>query len=154
MLLLNFLLALAWMALTGQFDPLNFISGFILGYLLLRLVRRPGESLSYFRKAILAIRFAGFYLWELVLANLRVARAVLSLRPKLAPAVVAIPLEAHSDLSVTLLANLITLTPGSLTLDISTDRSVIYIHTMQAEDLDQVRLDIKELEARVLEVSQ
>lgn len=153
MLLLNLLLALAWMALTGQFDPLNFIAGFVLGYLLLRLTHRRGEPLAYFRKAMLVIRFAGFYLWELVLANLRVARAVLSVKPKLAPAVIAIPLEARSDLAITLLANLITLTPGSLTLDISTDRSVMYVHTMQADDIDQVRLELKELEARVLEVT-
>ena len=91
MLLLNLLLALTWMALTGQFDPINFLAGFLISYLLLRLVHRPGESLAYFHKAVLLTRFLGFYLKELVLANLRVARAVLSLKPKLAPAVLAIP---------------------------------------------------------------
>ena len=154
MLLLNLLLALAWMALTGQFDPLNFIAGFALGYILLRLVHPQDEPLAYFRKAILVLRFAGFFLWELVLANLRVAWAVLSPTLKFSPAVVAVPLDARSDLAITLLANLITLTPGSLALDISTDRSVMYVHTMQAGDIDQVRLDVKELEARVLEVTQ
>lgn len=154
MLLLNLLLALTWMALTGQFDPINFIAGFLISYLLLRLVRRPGESLAYFRKAILLIRFLGFYLKELLLANFRVARAVLSLKPRLSPAVLAIPLENQSDLAVTLLGNLITLTPGTLALDVSTDHSVMYVHAMQAEDIDRVRLDIKNLEARVLEVVQ
>lgn len=153
MLLLNLLLALAWMALTGQFDPVNFGAGFLISYLLLWLVRRPGEPLAYFRKAGFLIRFTRFYLEELVLANFRVARAVLSPQPQLAPAVVAIPLEARSDLAVSLLANLVTLTPGSLTLDLSSDRSVMYVHVMQAEDIDQVRLDIKNLEARVLEVA-
>jgi multicomponent Na+:H+ antiporter subunit E len=68
--------------------------------------------------------------------------------------VVAIPLEAESDLSISLLANLITLTPGSLTLDVSEDRKVLYVHTMYAEDIDQLRLGIKDLERRVLEVTQ
>ena len=154
MLLLNLVLALAWMALTGQFDPVNFVAGFVIGYLLLRLVRQPGEPLAYFKKAMLVIRFAGFYLWELVLANLRVALAVLSPKPRLAPAVVAIPLEARSDVAVTLLANLITLTPGTLALDVSSDRSVMYVHAMHADDLDKVRIDIKTLETRVLEVTQ
>jgi len=154
MLLLNLLLALAWMALTGQFDPVNFAAGFVIGYLLLRLVRRPGEPLAYFRKAMLVVRFAGFFLWELVLANVRVALAVLSPKPKLTPAVVAIPLEARSDIAVTLLANLITLTPGSLALDVSSDRAVMYVHTMHAEDIDQVRVEIKNLESRGLEVTQ
>ncbi len=154
MLVLNLLLALAWMALTGQFDPGNFAAGFVIGYLLLRFVRLPGEPLVYFKRAALVIRFTGFYLWELVLANFRVALAVLSLKPKLTPAVVAIPLEVRSEVAITLLANLITLTPGSLTLDVSSDCSVIYIHTMHAEDIDRVRLDIKNLENRVLEVTQ
>ena len=125
----------------------------MIGYLLLSLLRRPSEPQAYFRKAMLVTRFAGFYLWELLLANLRVALAVLSPKPKLAPAVVAIPLEARSDIAITLLANLITLTPGSLALDVSSDRSVMYVHAMHAEDLDQLRLDIKNLEARVLEVT-
>jgi multicomponent Na+:H+ antiporter subunit E len=154
MLVLNLVLALAWMALTGQFDPVNFVAGFVIGYLLLRLVRRPGEPLAYFKKAMLVIRFTGFYLWELVLANLRVALAILSPKPRLAPAVVAVPLEARSDIAVTLLANLITLTPGTLALDVSSDSSVMYVHAMHADDLDKVRLDIKTLETRVLEVTQ
>jgi multicomponent Na+:H+ antiporter subunit E len=154
MLLLNLLLALAWMALTGQFDPFNFVVGFILAYLMLRLLQRPGDPKTYYQRAALLIRFAFFYLWELFLSNIRVAITVLSPKMRITPAVVAIPLEAESDLSISLLANLITLTPGSLTLDVSEDRKVLYIHTMYAEDINQFRLGIKELERRVLEVTQ
>jgi multicomponent Na+:H+ antiporter subunit E len=154
MLLLNTLLALAWMALTGQFDPINFAAGFILGFLILMILRRPGESLSYFRRVPLVIRFIAFYLWELLLANLRVASAVLSPKMRLTPGVVAVPIETHSDLAITLLSNLITLTPGSLTLDISTDCQVMYIHTMHAENIERFRQEIKTLEARVMEVTQ
>jgi multicomponent Na+:H+ antiporter subunit E len=154
MLLLNLLLALAWMALTGQFNPFNFIVGFLLAYLLLHLLQRPDDPKDYFQRASLIIRFALFYLWELFQSNLRVAATVLSPSMKITPAVVAIPLEAKSELSISLLANLITLTPGSLTLDISTDAQVIYVHSMYADDIDQFRLSIKELERRVLEVSQ
>jgi multicomponent Na+:H+ antiporter subunit E len=154
MFLLNLLLALAWMALTGQFDPLNFAAGFIFGYLLLRLLRPPDESLAYFNRGWRVIRFLIFYLKELLLANLRVAVAVLSPHLNLTPAVVAIPLDARSDLAVVLLSNLITLTPGSLTLDVSTDCHILYVHTMHAEDIDKFRREIKNLEKRVLEVTQ
>ena len=153
MLLLNLLLALAWMALTGEFNPLNFGVGFILGYMILRLLQRPEDPKNYFQRATLIIRFAFFYLKELFIANLRVAGTVLSPRMKMTPAVVAIPLEAEGDLPISLLANLITLTPGSLTLDISADCSVLYVHTMYADDIDQFRLSIKDLERRVLEVT-
>jgi multicomponent Na+:H+ antiporter subunit E len=152
MLVLNLLLALTWMALTGQFSPLNFAAGFLFSYLLLRLVQQPGRPLPYFKKAEVLLRFALFFLWELILANFRVAMAVLSPKLHLTPAVVAIPLEAKSELAVTLLGNLITLTPGTLTLDVSSDCSVMYIHTMHAENMEKVRLDIKKLETRVLEV--
>jgi multicomponent Na+:H+ antiporter subunit E len=154
MLLLNLLLALAWMALTGQFDPFNFVVGFILAYLMLRLLQRSGDPKNYFQRATLLFQFAIFYLWELFLANLRVAVTVLSPKMRIIPAVVAIPLQAESDLSISLLSNLITLTPGSLTLDISADRKVLYVHTMYADDIDQFRLGIKDLERRVLEVTQ
>lgn len=154
MLLLNLLLALAWMALTGQFDPFNFFVGFVIGYLLLRLLRPPEASLAYFGRGWLILRFVLFYLKELFQANLRMAMAVLSPKLNFTPAVVAIPLESRSDLAVTLLSNLITLTPGSLTLDISSDCSVLYVHTMHADDIDQFRSQIKSLESRVLEVTQ
>ena len=154
MLLLNLLLALAWMALTGEFSPLNFAAGFLLGYLMLRLMQRPEDPRNYFQRGALMLRFAFFYLKELFIANLRVAGTVLSPRMRMTPAIVAIPLEAESELSITLLANLITLTPGSLTVDISADCSVLYVHTMYAGDIDKVCREIKELERRVLEVTQ
>jgi multicomponent Na+:H+ antiporter subunit E len=154
MLLLNLLLALAWMALTGAFDPLNFAFGFLLGYIMLRLLQRPDDPKNYFQRAAFVIRFAFFYLKELFVANLRVAGTVLSPKMKMTPAVVAVPLEAEGDLPISLLANLITLTPGSLTLDIAADCSVLYVHTMYADDIDAFRLSIKDLERRVLEVTQ
>ena len=154
MLLLNLLLALAWMSLTGSFDPINFAAGFILGYLMLRLVQRSEDPKNYFQRATLVIRFAFFYLKELFIANLRVAATVLSPQIRMTPAVVSIHLESEGDIPISLLANLITLTPGSLTLDISADCTVLYVHTMYADDIDQFRLSIKDLERRVLEVTQ
>ena len=154
MLLLNLLLALAWMALTGVFDPLNFAVGFVLGYLMLRLLQRSDDPKNYFQRAALIIRFVFFYIKELFVANLRVAGTVLSPHMSLTPAVVAIPLDARSELSISLLANLITLTPGSLTIDISADQRVLYVHTMYSDDIERFQLSIKDLERRVLEVTQ
>ena len=154
MLLLNLLLALAWMALTGQFTPVNFAAGFLLSALLLRLMLHGQGPPLYFRRATNTLRFGLFYLWEILLANLRVAALVLSPRMRLDPMVVAITLEEQSDISITLLANLITLTPGSLTLDVSADRRVLYVHTMHARNVERYRQEIKALERRVLEVTQ
>ena len=74
-------------------------------------------------------------------------------RARARPGVVAIPLEAKSDAEITLLANLITLTPGSVSLDVSSDRRFLYLYAMYVDDLEQYRADVKaSFERRVLEV--
>lgn len=149
--LLNLLLALTWMALTGGFTPTNFLVGYAIGFVALQAARLPLGRTDYFRKAPRLLAFIAFFLVELVIANLRVAADVLTPRWRLRPRVVAIPLEAKSDLEITLLANLTSLTPGSLTLDVSSDRRVLYVHAMYAEDPEEVRRQVKEgFERRLL----
>ena len=151
--LLNTLLALAWIALTGTFTPVNFAIGFAVGFGLLWLTQRLMLPSNYFRKVPQVIGFVLFFLWELLQANLRMLVIVLSPRPAIRPAVVAIPLDVRSDIEITLLANLITLTPGTLYLDVSQDRCVMYVHTMHVDDLDDFRRSIKDgFERRVMEV--
>ena len=65
LLLLNLLLALAWVALTGEFTPLNLGIGFALGFTALWLTRRNGDRPGYVRKAVIVVKFALFFLWEL-----------------------------------------------------------------------------------------
>lgn len=152
--LLNILLALAWVALTGRFDTLNFVFGFALGYGALWLAQRVLGPSSYFGKARRFLVFVLFFLWEVFRANLQVAYAVLHPRYRLRPGVIAVPLDARSDAEITLLANLITLTPGSLTIDVSADRKVLYVHTLDmGDDPARFRREIKEgFERRLLEV--
>lgn len=157
MFLLNVLLALIWVVLTGQFTPTDFAIGFLLSYLL--LWRVAGDTAgtagsSYFVKVRQVIGFLIFVLVELVKANLEVASDVLGVKRKMEPGVVAIPLDARSDLEILVLSNLITMTPGSLSLDISADRRVMYLHTMyMGDEPDKLREEIKtRFERRVLEV--
>ncbi len=152
-LLLNTLLALAWIALTGTFTPANLLFGFVLGYGLLAFTQRLLPPSRYFTMVPRVIAFVLFFLLELIQANLRVALSVLSPRLDLRPAVVAIPLDVRSDPAITLLANLITLTPGTLYLDVSADRRVMYVHTIHVHDLEQFRQGIKNgFERRVKEL--
>jgi multicomponent Na+:H+ antiporter subunit E len=155
MFLLNILLALAWTALTGQFDPINFLSGFILGYLVLWLVQRVAGPSNYFKKVYQIISFALFFVVALIRANLRVAYEVITPPHTMQPGIVAVPLDLQTEAAITLLANLITLTPGTLSLDVSADRRVLYVHTMYVDDVEQFRREIKEgFERRVMEVFQ
>ena len=154
MLLLNVLLALAWVALTGQFTPTDFAIGFMLSYLLLWRAEGDAVSSSYFLKARQVAGFFLFVLRELVEANLQVASDALAPHRKMRPGVVAIPLDARTDMEITLLSSLLTLTPGSLSLDVSADRRVLYLHTMyQGDNPDRLREEVKtKFERRVLEV--
>lgn len=152
--LLNILLALIWMALTGQFDTANFAFGFILSYLALGLAQRVLEPSSYFEKAPRLLKLALFLVWEIIKANLNVASIVLNPRRPIRPGVIAVPMDARTDAEITLLANLITLTPGTLSVDLSADRKVLYVHSIDMGDNpDHLRRRIKDqLERQLLEV--
>lgn len=151
----NILLAVNWALLAGHFTLENLVSGYVLGFVLLGILRRAFPGTGYFLKVRKALGFFVAFLWEIVRANLSVARTVLfEPSDRIRPAFLAIPLEAKSDAEIALLANLITLTPGTLSIDVSADRSVLYIHTLDVEDIDALRAEIKRsLESRLLELT-
>lgn len=153
MLLWNIVLAVIWASLSGEFTLGAVSVGFVVGFLVLRLVRRDNDARDYFRRVIRLVLFIPMFLWELLVANARMARDVVLPRSRLKPGIIGVPLEARSDTEITCLANLITLTPGTLSLDVSTNRKTLFIHAMNARDPQAVRDDIKQgLERRVLEV--
>ena len=141
---LNIALALSWGALTGNFNPPNLLIGFILGYGALFIIRRALEPSDYFVKVRQVIKFGLFFLWELLRANLRVAFDVLTPGFHMQPRVIGIPLDARTDAEIMALTYFINLTPGSVVLDISSDRSVMFVHVMYAPDADAMRQEIKE----------
>lgn len=149
---MNIFLAFLWAALLGQFKPANMLTGFVIGYFALFMVQRALPPSSYFGKVYQAIVFVLFFLWELVVASLRVAVDVLTLRHHMRPRVLAYPLEAHSQVEIVLFSNLITLTPGTLSLDVSSDRRVLYVHVMYADDQKQAKKELRRLEKRLLDL--
>jgi multicomponent Na+:H+ antiporter subunit E len=146
-------LALLWVGLTGGLTAVNFIVGLVLGYLVLLAVQGPlalRRPLTRLRKAGALL---GIFLWKLILANLRVAWDVVTPRHRMRPGIIAVPLEARSDLEITALATLVSLTPGTLSLDVSDDRRVLYVHAMYLHDRDRIVRGIKHsFERRLLEV--
>lgn len=152
MLFLNILLGVVWILLTGVFSPLNLLLGFAAGYAVLFLSQPALAPTNYFRKVSRALRFLGFFLWELLLSNLKVAYNVVTPTDYMKPGVVGVALDAKTDIEITLLANFVSLTPGTLSLDVSSDRRMLYVHAMYIYDIDDFRHRIKELERRLLEV--
>jgi multicomponent Na+:H+ antiporter subunit E len=147
------MLALAWVAATGVFTFGNLFAGFVVGFLVLVFTRRIIGAPQYIIKVRQVLGLLGFFVWELILANIRVAYDVLTPWHILRPGVIAVPLDASTDMEITILSNLITLTPGTLSLDVSVDRKVLYIHAMYIDDVEKTRQKIKNgFEKRVLEV--
>lgn len=155
MLLWNLILALVWAALSDEFSVGALTVGFLVGYAVLFVARGTLGRSRYFRKTYLATSFIVFFLVELVQSALRIAHDILTPRHRMRPGVVAIPLEAKTDLEITFLANLISLTPGTLSLEISDDKSTLYIHAMYIahKDINEFRSMVKNtMERRILEL--
>ena len=152
--LLNILLSLAWAALLGQFSTSNMIAGFILGYAALWVMKYVMPSTTYSGKIRQIVLFILFFLKELAQANLRMAYSVLTSFDTMRPGIIAIPLDVEDDAQITLLANLITLTPGTLSLDVSDDCRILYVHSIYVEDPESFIHSIKDgFERRIIEVT-
>ncbi len=152
-LLLNLLLALAWVFLTGKLEFINLVEGFILGYIILWISKSALGGTKYFQRIPKAVSFVFYFLKELIIANLKVAFDIITPKDYMKPGIIAVPLDAKTDLEITLLANLITLTPGTLSLDVSHDKKILYLHALYVEDAEKFRAEIKNgLERRLLEV--
>lgn len=152
-LFLNIILALCWLFVTGDFSPNGLIIGMLLGYLVLlftqRLVGEPTYGLHVWR----AIELLLFFLYEMLLANGRVARDVLRAEHHLKPGIVAVPLDIETDVEILLLTTLVALTPGTMNIAVSDTRDILFVHALDAENPEELRRQIKEgFERRVLGV--
>jgi multicomponent Na+:H+ antiporter subunit E len=154
-LLGNVLLALAWASLQGDFSLVTLVTGHLLGYvILLGLVKGGvlGRS-RYVGKVHLIVGLGLFFLSELVRANLRLAFDVATPSFHMKPGIIAVPLDVTSDPEILLLSMLINLTPGSVALDVSDDRTLMYVHVMYIASPDDARTEIKQgFERRIVQL--
>lgn len=150
--LANVLMALVWGAVTGSFSPINLLFGFALGALALSVIREQVGSMGYFSRTRRILALIVLFIYELVLSTLKVTRLVLTPKMDLKPGIFAYPLRVDRDAEIALLANLITLTPGTLSVDVSEDRRTLYVHALDCSDPDQTREDIADgFERKILE---
>ncbi len=152
MFLANLLLALLTALLFENFTLGGVLAGFGLGLAVLWLLRPLLGRTGYFRRLPRIIGLVVHFAWSVVMANVGMVACVLRPRSFLHPGVVAVPLEPMSDLETTMLANMVTLTPGTFSVDVSSDRSTLFVHCIDARDPDAVRRGIKTgFERRLLE---
>ncbi len=149
---LNMFLSLLWPALNGRMDARSMITGFVLGFLVISIVEP-----AYGKRVLGGMAFTVYVLLAILESNLRLAWIVIQPRPPLDPGIVAIPLTVTTDLEITLLASIITLTPGTLSVDLREDsqgRKHLLVHSLQVKDREAFRREIKErFEQRLLAVT-
>lgn len=151
--LLNILLSFVWVALSGNLNFTNFIFGYLLGFFILWMIERTGNDKEYFLRVPKIIIFFLRFLYDMLKANLEVAFDLVTPKLYTQPGIIAYPLSATTDFEITMLSNIIALTPGTMVLDLSDDRKVIYIHVMYLKDKEKFIDDLKEnTEKKLLEI--
>lgn len=152
LMLLSLLLAIAWVAITGSVTVHNFLFGIGLATLSLLLIREHIGGSSYTLRGRRILSLFLLFIKELALSAWKVAVTVCRPNMNLKPGIVAVPLTLDRDFEITLLANLITLTPGTLSVDVSDDRRFLYVHALDCSDPEGVKRDIAEgFERKIME---
>ncbi len=151
----NLLLAVGSCALLGGFQLSNLLAGFLVGFIVLSITGPVFGQPGYFRKGVRTAQLIVYFAQELTLSSFLVAWDVLTPMHKSRPAIVAVPLDITNPTQIAVLANLISLTPGSLSLDVSRDRKTLYVHGMFVDDPEEFKSRIKTgFERRVREAMQ
>ncbi len=151
--LMNLLLSFIWVALTGSLYYSNFLFGFLLGFFILWIMNRQEEDRRYFNKVPKTIGFIFYFLYEMIAANVQVAYDVITPKYFFKPGIIRYPLEANTDIEINLLSTMISMTPGTLILDISEDKRSLFIHVMYLKDREQFIAQIKKgFEYKLLEI--
>ena len=145
-------MATVWVALTGSPTVMNAILGLVLGQIIIGLLREHASGDKVYVRIGGLLSLTVLFIKELVLSAWKVAKLVTSRRMDLQPGIFAYPLKVDRDFEITLLANLITLTPGTLSVDVSPDRRFLFVHAIDCTDVVQARRDIETgFERRILE---
>lgn len=140
-------LALVWVVLFESYDAAAVLGGLVVGAVL--VVGFPAErvrGLDAFRP-LQAVRFLGYFVGQVVKANAIVAWEVITPGERVVEGIVEVPVTGASDAVVATLANVISLTPGTLIVEVTREpQPVLYVHVLHLRDIDAVRLDIFRLE--------
>ena len=141
-ILANIFIAITWMFLQNDYTITSFIFGYFIGVIILFILRRFLSFDFYLRRVWAIIKLIMLFIIELIKANIDVVKTVLS--PKLTnqPGIVAVTTKLESDIEITLLAALISLTPGTISMDFSEDSKTIYIHALNVPDKEEMIEDI------------
>ncbi len=155
-------IAAIWILMRGTGNLSDFFTGIIIAILIIlflwksyehkkKLIRRNEKKEKNILRLVYTLRFVLSFLWELIIANLQVMLIVIRPNLSIQPGIFAFKTRCKSPLGITSLANSITLTPGTLSIDVSDESEIIYVHTLDSKDLKEMKIRIqKRLEDPIL----
>ncbi len=139
-------LLVVWLFLWEDVSFANVLAGLALGSLLVVLFPMRPRGIPGAFRPVAAAHFVGFFAWKLVEASMIVAWEVVTPRNRIKEGIVAVPIRGVSETLTTLVANAISLTPGTLTLEVRHQPPVLYVHVLHLDDIEAVRRDVQYLE--------
>ncbi len=154
-LLVNIFLAFIWLSLTQKFSLAEFAVGYAAGYLVIWFTHRNmNQKPRYTTVLPKAASFILLFVREVISSSLKVAVDIMRKKPNIRPGIIAIPLDAKTDFEIATFASIITLTPGTTSMAVSDDKTLLYVYTLYLDENEQKTIDeIKNgLEKKLLEV--
>jgi len=140
---LSLLLLLVWLLLNDSLAPGQILLGAVLGVLIPLFAKRFWQQTPELRRPFSALQLAGLVLYDIVVANFVVARIVLGPSSAVKPAFVRVPLDVTGDFAITLLASVVSLTPGTVSAELDDRRRYLLVHALSEEDPDALVHRIK-----------
>lgn len=142
---------LVWLLLANSLAPGQILLGGLLALALPLFTARFWPDRPRPRRPLQILAYILVLLWDITVANLTVARLILHPTRKLRPAFIRLPLDLGNDFAIVVLANTISLTPGTVSADLSPDRRSLLIHVLDVEDERAIIARIKHRYERPLQ---
>ncbi|UJL44911.1 Na+/H+ antiporter subunit E [Virgibacillus sp. NKC19-16] len=149
-ILINIFIAIIWMFLQNNYTAVSFVVGYVVGILILLILRRFLTFDFYMTRVWAIIKLIILFIKQLILANIDMVKIVLAPKLKNKPGIIAVPTKLETEWEITLLACLISLTPGTISMDFSDDNKTIYIHAVDAQNKEDEIEQIQETFVRAI----
>lgn len=127
-------LLLCWLALNQSLHPAHWAMGALIGLTLAPALAALTPRVTTLRRAGLALRLLGVFIGDIIIANIEVARLILGPESAIRPRFVWVPLSITNPQGIAVFASMITMTPGTLSVDVSADRRWLLVHAFNVDD--------------------
>ncbi len=155
-LFLNVIIAFLWVLLMDEdeFRFTTFFAGFLVGVGILFLMHRFFGTRFYLRRMISTIKLLFVFNWELIQSSILVLKQILSPKLKIEPGIFRYETVLRSDLEITLISLLLTLTPGSVVMEVTPEGDALYVHAMDVEkERGAIISQLQNYEKAIMEVT-